>query len=44
MSFEHFDFASNEKWNAYFNSVELVNPSPDNIAKLKKKWYKREIV
>jgi hypothetical protein len=44
MSFEQFDFESNTKWKAYFNSVELVNPSPENIEKLKKKWYKKEIV
>lgn len=44
MSFEKFDFDSNEKWRIYFNSVEIANPTPENIDKLRKRWYKKEIV
>lgn len=42
--FERFGFDTDERWLKYLGSVEVTNPDPNIMRKLKAKWYKKVIV
>mmetsp|Transcript_14911 Transcript_14911/g.21696 ORF Transcript_14911/g.21696 Transcript_14911/m.21696 type:complete len:288 (+) Transcript_14911:1-864(+) len=40
--YQAFDFANNPNWRAYYDQVH-GNPTPQQLERIKKKWYKRHI-